>query len=56
VLSDSNNSGSEQPDEETRELERQQPGGSLGPRTLVMIGATVIIAAIVILIVVLTRT
>jgi hypothetical protein len=56
MLPNPNNSGSEQGEEETKDLERQQPGGSLGPRTLVIIGAAVIIAGIVILIIVLTRT
>lgn len=38
------------------DLERQQPGGGLNPKVLVGIGAVLIVAAIVILIVVLTKT
>ncbi len=40
----------------TDDLEHQQPGGGLPPRLLVGIGAVLIVAAIVILIVVLSKT
>ena len=38
------------------ELERQQPGGGLNAKVLVGIGVVLIIAAIIILVVVLTKT
>ena len=38
------------------DLKRQQPGGALNPKVLTGIGAVLILAAIVILIVVLTKT
>lgn len=41
---------------ENDELQRQQPGGGIHPKVLVAIGAVLILAAIVILIVVLNKT
>lgn len=38
------------------DLARQQPGGGLNPKILLGIGAVLIVAAIVILIIVLTKT
>ncbi len=38
------------------DLKRQQPGGALNPKLLVGIGAVLIVAAIIILIIVLTKT
>lgn len=41
---------------EDGELQRQQPGGGIHPKVLVGVGAVLILAAIIILIVVLTKT
>ncbi len=39
-----------------RDLERMQPGGALNPKLLVGIGVVAVIAAVVILIIVLSKT
>ncbi len=46
----------DEPDARDHELERQQPLGGINPKVLLGIGAVLVIAAIVILVIVLTKT